>query len=133
MSKRDFSRQPWSAYAVQLPTLSPPALLGDLLIVYFCYEATKELGLESDCRTWTLGSLVFWMFTTKFLKLLGHFIRYPSDILLLPVSILFGYAHGVIKVYALFTLNVTAWGSREGADTDDVYRMIRLSQAENER
>ncbi len=27
----------------------------------------------------------------------------------------------------------TAWGSREGADTDDDYRMIRLSQAENGR
>jgi hypothetical protein len=49
-----------------------------------------------------------WMLTTKFLKLLGHFIRYPADLYMLPVSIGFGYLHGVIKVYAMCTLNVVS-------------------------
>lgn len=48
------------------------------------------------------------MFVSKFIKLLGHYIRYPVDILLLPVSILFGYFHGIIKVYAVLTLNVVS-------------------------
>ena len=48
------------------------------------------------------------MFLSKFLKLLGHFIRYPEDFFLLPVSILFGYGHGLIKVYAACTLNVVS-------------------------
>lgn len=26
----------------------------------------------------------------------------------------------------------TAWGSREGADTDDAYRMVRVNQTERE-
>ncbi|KAL8639605.1 MAG: hypothetical protein Q9228_003374 [Teloschistes exilis] len=43
------------------------------------------------------------------------------------ISILFGYFHGLIKGYAMVSLNVTAWGSREGADDDDAYRMTRLS------
>lgn len=50
--------------------------------------------------------LMGWMFVTKFIKLLGHYIRYPVDFLLLPISILFGYLHGLIKVYAMLSLNV---------------------------
>jgi hypothetical protein len=49
------------------------------------------------------------MFISKFIKLLGHYIRYPVDILLLPVSILFGYFHGGIKMYAVLTLNVVSF------------------------
>jgi hypothetical protein len=49
------------------------------------------------------------MFISKFIKLLGHYVRYPVDILLLPVSILFGYFHGGIKMYAVLTLNVVSF------------------------
>lgn len=50
-----------------------------------------------------------WMFTSKFIKLMGHYIRYPSDFLLLPVSITFGYFHSIfIKVYALLSLNIVS-------------------------
>ena len=41
---------------------------------------------------------------TKVVKLVGLFRRNPSDIMFLPVSILFGYFHGLIKLWALFTL-----------------------------
>jgi hypothetical protein len=47
-----------------------------------------------------------WIFTSKWIKLLGHYLRYPADVFLLPVSILFGYFHGAIKMYAVMTLNV---------------------------
>lgn len=47
-----------------------------------------------------------WMFVSKFSKNLGHYIRYPSDLALLPVSIVFGWLHGLIKLYAMFTLDV---------------------------
>lgn len=49
------------------------------------------------------------MFISKFIKLLGHYRRYPADFLLLPVSILFGYFHGAIKIYAAVTLNVVSY------------------------
>ncbi|KAL2368120.1 hypothetical protein RJ035_002610 [Blastomyces gilchristii] len=114
-------RQPWSTYAVYLTTLSPPAFIGDLALVVFCYYGTKEWSEES--RMFALQSLVAWMFVSKFIKLLGHYIRYPVDFLLLPVSILFGYFHGLIKLYAAFTLNVTTWGTRDGADASDAERM----------
>lgn len=48
------------------------------------------------------------MFISKFIKLVGHYIRFPVDVLLLPVSILFGYFHGGIKMYAVLTLNVVS-------------------------
>jgi hypothetical protein len=57
-----------------------------------------------------------WMLASKFIKLLGHYIRYPVDLLLLPVSILFGYFHGGIKMYAVMTLNVVSCGSRLVSD-----------------
>ena len=45
------------------------------------------------------------MIFSKFIKLITHFVRYPVDILLWPVSILFGWFHGAIKVYAMVTLS----------------------------
>ncbi|KAI5299976.1 hypothetical protein KEM55_000714 [Ascosphaera atra] len=76
-----------------------------------------------------MRGLCAWMFISKFIKLLGHYIRYPVDFVLLPVSILFGYLHGLIKVYAAWTLNVTTWGSREGADENDKDRMRQKVEA----
>lgn len=55
-----------------------------------------------------MQALGLWMFISKFIKLLGHYIRYPVDVILLPVSILFGYFHGAIKIYAVLTLNVVS-------------------------
>lgn len=43
---------------------------------------------------------------TKVVKLLGLFLRRPSDLVFLPLSIAFGYFHGFIKLYALCTLNM---------------------------
>ncbi|KAH0545325.1 hypothetical protein FGG08_000624 [Glutinoglossum americanum] len=101
-------------------TLSPPAIIGDGLLVFLLIKTTQNWG--------ALSVLLLWMLISKFVKLLGHFVRYPEDVVLLPVSILFGYFHGFIKVYAFFTLNITAWGTREGADVDDGYRMIPIDK-----
>ena len=57
---------------------------------------------------------------SKFLKLMGHYIRYPVDFLLLPLSIMFGYLHGLIKARAMFTLNVVS------KHTDVPYRLARV-------
>ncbi|EER25799.1 glycosyl transferase, group 2 family protein [Coccidioides posadasii C735 delta SOWgp] len=124
-----FSRQPWSTYAVFLTTLSPPAFIGDLSLILFLYKGTE--GWSGETRTLAMQALLLWMFVSKFIKLLGHYIRYPADFLLLPVSILFGYLHGIIKVYAAFTLNVTTWGSREGADVSDTDRMKEKPDYDN--
>lgn len=46
---------------------------------------------------------------TKVVKLMGLFMRNPIDIMYLPLSIVFGYFHGLIKLYALVTLNMVCW------------------------
>ncbi|KAG6991293.1 hypothetical protein G7Y79_00054g089220 [Physcia stellaris] len=123
--------QPWSTYAVHLTTLTHWAFLCDCMLVYLYYRASAHW--DSDLRVLCFVLLVSWMFTSKFIKLMGHYIRYPGDFLLLPVSISFGYFHSVIiKVYAMLSLNITAWGSRDGADDDDAFRMIKVSQKQQE-
>jgi len=71
------------------------------------------------------------MIFSKFIKLVTHLVRYPVDILLWPVSILFGWFHGCIKMYALLTLSETTWGSREGADADDSQSMKKRPTGES--
>ncbi|KAJ5935701.1 hypothetical protein N7466_005248 [Penicillium verhagenii] len=124
-------RQPWSSYAVHLTTLSPPALLGDLLLVWLCHRGTAPWGEVLHHRA--MRMLILWVFTSKFIKLLGHYIRYPVDVFLLPVSMIFGYFHGAIKMYAVMTLNVTTWGSRDGADDYDAERMKKLTDADRQK
>jgi len=97
-------QQPWCAYALHLATLSPPAIIGDGLLVFFLTKTTQNWDARS--QLYAISMLLLWMLVSKFVKLLGHFARYPQDIVLLPVSILFGYFHGLIKVYAFCSLNV---------------------------
>jgi hypothetical protein len=89
-----------------LATLSPPAIIGDGLLVFLLIRTTQDWAMQ--LRQYALSVLLLWMFISKFVKLLGHFVRYPEDVVLLPVSILFGYFHGFIKVYAFFSLNVVS-------------------------
>lgn len=89
-----------------MTTLSPPALISDLLLLLLCHKAFVSWGEE--WHTLAMQALGLWMFVSKFIKLVGHYIRYPVDGLLLPVSILFGYLHGIIKIYAVLTLNVVS-------------------------
>jgi cellulose synthase/poly-beta-1,6-N-acetylglucosamine synthase-like glycosyltransferase len=96
-------KQPWSTYAVHLTTLSPPAIVGDFALVAFLWQATASW--PADEAVMALQVLISWMLFSKFVKLIPHFARYPIDILLWPVSILFGWFHGGVKYYALATLS----------------------------
>jgi hypothetical protein len=91
---------------VHLTTLAPPAFLGDLALVWFLWMGTGDWPPEE--ANLALQLLLAWMLLSKFIKLVTHFVRYPVDILLWPVSILFGWFHGIIKYYAFATLNVVS-------------------------
>jgi hypothetical protein len=78
-----------------------------MALVYLCHKATE--GWDRQSYWLAIESLLWWMLVSKFIKLLGHYIRHPVDIFLLPISILFGYFHGVIKMYAVLTLNVVSF------------------------
>ena len=50
-------------------------------------------------------ALAAWMLFSKIVKLATHFVRFPVDILLWPISPIFGWFHGAIKYFALITLS----------------------------
>jgi hypothetical protein len=55
-----------------------------------------------------LGLQVSFMLFSKVIKLIGLFMREPFDLVFLPVSIVFGYFHGFIKLYAFLTLRMVS-------------------------
>ncbi|KAJ9605723.1 hypothetical protein H2200_009572 [Cladophialophora chaetospira] len=128
-TERDiWCQQPWSTYAVHITTLMPPAIVGDGLLWLFLFWAVQDWPVD-QART-SFWAFFAWMTFSKSIKLVTHFVRYPIDILLWPVSVLFGWFHGLIKMYALMTLSVTTWGSRANADASDSGRMIRQKRAQ---
>ncbi|KAI1932543.1 hypothetical protein LOZ66_006838 [Ophidiomyces ophidiicola] len=121
--KHIWRKHPYSTYAVYLTTLFPPvACVTDGMLVWLCHKATKA-DRASNRRLLTL--LLLWMFITKCVKFLGYFQRNPIDTFLLPLSVLFGYAHGAIKLYALCTLHVTTWEDRAEHPTRTSWRELR--------
>jgi len=102
----------------------------DPLIIVLTYMASKDLPGNGQYYA-VVAQLVF-MAWTKVIKLIGLFIREPTDIIFLPISVLFGYFHGGIKLWALFTLRMTSWGSRADGDTNDSQRMTpRVRRSES--
>ncbi|KAK4462070.1 glycosyltransferase like family 2-domain-containing protein [Cladorrhinum samala] len=117
-----YKQQLWCTYALHIATFTSLAFLFDPLIIYSCWRATEDWELNN--RYILLVSEIAYMFCfTKVVKLVGLFRKNPVDIVFLPVSILFGYFHGFIKLHALFTLKETSWGSREDGDVNNTFRL----------
>jgi hypothetical protein len=75
--------------------------VGDPLLLFTCWWGTENWQLRN--RLALLRAEIAFMFGfTKVVKLVGQLRRNPCDIMFLLVSILFGYFHGLIKLYALF-------------------------------
>lgn len=104
-------------YAVFQTTITQWAFLYDCLLTALFYLALAEAGYyPSHTHTaeeasilrnnrsllWTffLGHLVF----SKTVKLVPHLLRNPADVRFVPVSVLFGYLHNLIKLYGCITV-----------------------------
>ncbi|KAK1754151.1 nucleotide-diphospho-sugar transferase [Echria macrotheca] len=109
------TQQPWCTYALHLATFTSLAFVFDPLILFSCWRATEHWD-PGDRYTLLIAEILFMFCFSKVVKLIGLFHKNPRDISYLPVSILFGYFHGFIKLHALFTLSTTFWGSREDSD-----------------
>ena len=82
----------------------PPAIVGDAALWLLLLWGIRDWPVEQARAA--IYALAAWMIFSKFIKLITHFIRYPVDVFLWPVSILFGWFHGLIKFYAVVTLSV---------------------------
>ncbi|ORY14153.1 polysaccharide synthase Cps1p [Clohesyomyces aquaticus] len=117
---------PWSLYAVFQTTITQWAFPIDCVLFACCYLALSEV----DCVHWPhtllwavfIGHCIF----SKTIKLMPHLLRNPGDVRFVPLSVLFGYFHNLIKLYGCITVTETTWGTREGADTDDNLRLIPI-------
>ncbi|KAL2165876.1 hypothetical protein VTG60DRAFT_3690 [Thermothelomyces hinnuleus] len=116
------TQQPWCTYALHLATFTSLAFVVDPLLLLSYWWGTENWEPRNRCiLLW--AEIAFMFGFTKVVKLVGLFRRNPCDIMFLPVSILFGYFHGLIKLYALFTLKETSWGSREDGDVHNTFRL----------
>lgn len=53
----------------------------------------------------SLAALIVFMLGAKLYRNFEHYKRNPTDLLLFPITVLFVYCHGLIKLYALCTLS----------------------------
>jgi hypothetical protein len=101
-------------YAVFQTTITQWAFLVDCLLVACFYMALSEAGYyvvldESPCaEKWHRNLLWaifggYWLFS-RTIKLVPHLLRNPGDVRFVPVSVLFGYFHNLIKLYGCITV-----------------------------
>jgi hypothetical protein len=102
-------------YAVFQTTITQWAFLLDCLLFASFYLALSESGYYAtkdtdEARAAQWQSTVFWaLFLSHFLfaktiKLIPHLLRNPGDVRFIPVSVLFGYFHNIIKFYGCMTV-----------------------------
>lgn len=106
MANVHLSQQWWSCYAIYTATFLSLGLVTDPFLFVAYHFASSTWNSEIRTRGWI--ALVVWYLLTKVVKRIGLFRRNPRDIVYLPVSIFFGFAHGIIKLIALFTWNVVS-------------------------
>ena len=98
--------QPWCIYAVFWTSFFNFALFYDWALVY-------TLSRTTFGGTWTsFFSLALWIFLSKMVKLVPHFIRCPQDLVLIPAYLFIAYWHSLIKLYALLTFWNVRWEGR---------------------
>ncbi|CZT03907.1 related to polysaccharide synthase Cps1 [Rhynchosporium graminicola] len=114
-------QQPWSTYSLHIATFTSLTFAFDPWIIYCLHKAAYKL--PGNGYWYAMCAQVIFMLWIKTIKLVGLFRREPFDLIFLPLSIIFGYFHGFIKIYAGITHRMTSWGSREDGDTNDNERM----------
>lgn len=99
-------QQPWSTYALHIATFTSLSVAFDPIIIFLTIKATETWSPEQ--QKIVLGLQLSFMLFSKVIKLVGLFMREPADLIFLPVSIIFGYFHGFIKLYAGITLRMVS-------------------------
>jgi cellulose synthase/poly-beta-1,6-N-acetylglucosamine synthase-like glycosyltransferase len=115
--RKVWTSHPYVAYQMCDKFINPFTLLiGPCLVLVLCLRAskpTKDGGYHLP--VWNIiASYFVWVLATRTAKLLPHLWFRPQDIIYVPAYILFSYYFAFMKLYALFTLHETGWGTRVG-------------------
>jgi len=93
--------------------VNPLTLLsGPVSVIALCFTAYHLPSWD------IIISYVVWLLATRIVKLSPHLFRRPQDIIHVPAFLLFNFYFAFMKIYALFTLNVTGWGTRQGVGNE---------------
>ncbi|KAK5740644.1 hypothetical protein LTR17_004449 [Elasticomyces elasticus] len=108
------SRYWWGFYVIYVGSYQTPALVIDGMLVYLLSGAVQG----SEYARTAYISLIAWILFSKVIKMIPHFLRYPQDMMYIPIMILFSYLHGIINIYAYCTTSNTAWGGQSIASLE---------------
>nr|KAJ3410757.1 hypothetical protein HK105_002820 [Polyrhizophydium stewartii] len=107
-----WTRHPFVAFSMLDKFFNPVTLLAGPVTV--AYLATRH---QNALPVWAvLTSYIAWLLITRLIKYMPHFVRRPQDALAIPIWLIFNIVFVIMKIYCLFTLHVTDWGTRQGAD-----------------
>jgi cellulose synthase/poly-beta-1,6-N-acetylglucosamine synthase-like glycosyltransferase len=71
------------------------------------------LGLALSLGHWAVaGVLIVWWLVSRTVKLFPHLRESPRDIVLVPAYVFFTYVFGILRIYALLTLDFHSWITR---------------------
>ncbi|AAW45548.1 hypothetical protein CNBH2170 [Cryptococcus deneoformans B-3501A] len=128
-----WTKHPYVAYTMIDKFINPLTLLvGPCLVIYLIVKSTKDvLDGGYHLAAWDIVvSYLVWLMCTRTLKLLPHLWNNPKHIIYVPAFIAFGYYFAIMKLYALFTLHETGWGTRAGIG--NITEATMAAEKENE-
>jgi len=84
-------------------------------IVYMLVRMVNHKPLSNHIAQSNIVLTYFlWLLMIRFVKYWPHLIRRPQDLMALPLFVMFQYMFIFMKIYCLFTLHITDWGTRAG-------------------
>ena len=111
MNKSTWVRHPFMSYSL-LMWFFRQSLLHELSMYFLLHRTLRQCGRPSYFTACAVA-LTLWIVAFKFIKVLAHFRKYPTDIVYFPAYLLFGYFHSIIKTYALVTCMNASWATAE--------------------
>jgi cellulose synthase/poly-beta-1,6-N-acetylglucosamine synthase-like glycosyltransferase len=83
-------------------------------VLYGCFLIISNICKYGfvDATYYVILPVGVWLIVSRLLRLLPHLIQKPTHIVYIPVMLAFQYFFIFMKIYAVFTLHVTEWGSR---------------------
>lgn len=107
-----WSRHPYVAYTMIDKFFNPLTLLaGPATVIYAMIKGGSGIPFWA-----VLVSYLIWLLVSRLIKYMPHFVRRPMDCFYIPTWLVFNIYFVILKMYCLFTLHVTDWGTRSGAD-----------------
>ncbi|RXW15837.1 hypothetical protein EST38_g10018 [Candolleomyces aberdarensis] len=136
MERHVWTSHPYVAFSMVDKLFNPLTLLaGPVFVSVLIYKSTIPTDQGGYHLPWwnIIASYVVWLTATRTLKLFPHLWHRPQDIIHVPAFILFGYYFAIMKVYALFTLHETGWGTRAGIGDASAATAALDRQNQNEK